>query len=122
VQTKQLYGTLIFVRKASLRGLNPDETLVLVNGKRQHRAPFVDFNILGGGAQGVDLSQINRPLATRYRRFSMVARTSGFDRSRRSGVTTPPGRQPPRSRHPGKNRLNHKAAHRSGGRRCHAIR
>lgn len=59
VQSKPLYGTLIFVRPASLRGLNPDQTLVLVNGKRQHRTPFVDFNILGGGAQAVDLSQIS---------------------------------------------------------------
>lgn len=43
-----------FVRPATLRGLSPDQTLVLVNGKRRHRSA-----LLGGrGAQGVDLGQI----------------------------------------------------------------
>lgn len=58
VQTKPLITTKIFVRPAGLRGLQADDTLVLVNGKRQHRTANVDFNILGGGVQGVDLSQI----------------------------------------------------------------
>ena len=43
-----------FVRPATLRGLSPDHTLVLVNGKRRHRSA-----VLGGrGAQGVDLGQL----------------------------------------------------------------
>lgn len=43
-----------FVRPATLRGLSPDQTLVLINGKRRHRSA-----LLGGrGAQGVDLGQI----------------------------------------------------------------
>ena len=46
----------IFVRPAALRGLSPDQTLVLINGKRQHRSAFVD--ITSQGAQAVDLSQI----------------------------------------------------------------
>jgi len=45
---------------ANLRGLSPDNTLVLVNGKRRHRGAVISF--LGGGiadgAQGVDVSSI----------------------------------------------------------------
>ncbi len=48
------------VRPANLRGLSPDNTLVLVNGKRRHRGSVISF--LGGGisdgAQGVDISSI----------------------------------------------------------------
>lgn len=48
------------VRPANLRGLSPDNTLVLVNGKRRHRGSIISF--LGGGisdgAQGVDISAI----------------------------------------------------------------
>ncbi len=45
---------LQFVRPASLRNLSPDETLVLVNGKRFHRSAF----LLSRGAQAPDLAQI----------------------------------------------------------------
>lgn len=48
------------VRPANLRGLAPDQTLVMVNGKRRHRAAVISF--LGGGlsdgAQGADISVI----------------------------------------------------------------
>ena len=48
------------VRPANLRGLPSDSTLVLVNGKRRHRASVIAF--LGGGindgAQGADISVI----------------------------------------------------------------
>lgn len=48
------------VRPAVLRGLPPDQTLVMVNGKRRHRAALVQ--VAGGpneqGSQGADLSQI----------------------------------------------------------------
>ena len=48
------------VRPAGLRGLAPDHTLVLVNGKRRHRAAVITW--LGGGfadgAQGPDISVI----------------------------------------------------------------
>jgi iron complex outermembrane receptor protein len=43
-----------FVRPARLRGLSPDQTLVLINGKRQHRSAL----ITGGFSQGADLGQI----------------------------------------------------------------
>ncbi len=47
-------------RPANLRGLSPDNTLVLVNGKRRHRGSVITF--LGGGisdgAQGVDIATI----------------------------------------------------------------
>jgi len=45
----------IFVRPAALRGLSPDQTLVLVNGKRRHRSAFVD--VTSRGAEAVDISQ-----------------------------------------------------------------
>ena len=48
------------IRPASLRGLAPDHTLVLVNGKRRHRAAVITW--IGGGfadgAQGPDISSI----------------------------------------------------------------
>ena len=48
------------VRPANLRGLAPDHTLVLVNGKRRHRASVIHWlgNGLADGAQGPDLSAI----------------------------------------------------------------
>ncbi|WP_404478556.1 TonB-dependent receptor plug domain-containing protein [Novosphingobium sp. BL-52-GroH] len=46
-----------FVRPASLRGLSPDETLVLVNGKRRHRTAYVNL-VPFGGHQAPDLAQI----------------------------------------------------------------
>ena len=55
------------IRPANLRGLSADATLVLVNGKRRHRASVISF--LGGGvndgAQGPDLSII--PAIALYR-------------------------------------------------------
>ena len=49
-----------FVRPATLRGLPPDSTLVLINGKRRHRGSVINF--LGSpnsrGSQGADISTI----------------------------------------------------------------
>ena len=45
-----------FIRPATLRGLPTDKTLVLVNGKRRHRAALV--RIGGSGVQGPDLATI----------------------------------------------------------------
>ena len=45
-----------FIRPASLRGLPTDKTLVLVNGKRRHRAALVQIG--GSGTQGPDLATI----------------------------------------------------------------
>ena len=46
------------IRPANLRGLSPDNTLVLLNGKRRHRGSVIVFSGGGGisdGAQGVDI-------------------------------------------------------------------
>jgi iron complex outermembrane receptor protein len=47
------------VRPATLRGLSPDETLVLVDSKRQHAAALVNINgTVGRGSAAVDLDTI----------------------------------------------------------------
>ncbi|MDY6946499.1 MAG: TonB-dependent receptor [Pseudomonadota bacterium] len=47
------------VRPATLRGLAPDQTLVLVNGKRRHQAALVNINnSIGRGSTAVDLNTI----------------------------------------------------------------
>jgi iron complex outermembrane recepter protein len=50
----------VFSRPFSLRGLPPDQTLVLVNGKRRHRGATVQFTNIPyiRGSQGADLSAI----------------------------------------------------------------
>jgi len=49
-----------FVRTTSLRGTAPDQTLVLVNGKRRHRSALIQFlaPAAGAGAQGADVGMI----------------------------------------------------------------
>lgn len=49
-----------FVRPTSLRGMAPDQTLVLVNGKRRHRSALVHFfaPAAGNGAHGSDVGMI----------------------------------------------------------------
>ncbi len=50
------------IRPATLRGLAPDQTLVLVNGKRRHQSALVNVNgSIGRGSAAVDLNAI--PLA-----------------------------------------------------------
>jgi iron complex outermembrane receptor protein len=50
------------IRPATLRGLAPDQTLVLVNGKRRHQSALVNINgSIGRGSAAVDLNAI--PLA-----------------------------------------------------------
>ncbi|MEQ9506626.1 MAG: TonB-dependent receptor [Hyphomonas sp.] len=47
------------VRPATLRGLSPDQTLVLVNGKRRHTASLVNVNgSIGRGSSAVDLNTV----------------------------------------------------------------
>ncbi|MYB36925.1 MAG: TonB-dependent receptor [Gammaproteobacteria bacterium] len=50
----------VLVRPANLRGLAPDHTLVLVNGRRRHRGAVILWSRIGvsHGAQGPDLSSI----------------------------------------------------------------
>lgn len=60
VNTQPISDAASIVRPANLRGLSPDNTLVLLNGKRRHRGAVIAF--LGGGiadgSQGVDVSSI----------------------------------------------------------------
>ncbi|MBT8083538.1 MAG: TonB-dependent receptor [Gammaproteobacteria bacterium] len=60
VNTQPISDAATIVRPANVRGLSPDNVLVLVNGKRRHRGSVISF--LGGGisdgAQGVDISAI----------------------------------------------------------------
>jgi iron complex outermembrane recepter protein len=47
------------IRPAALRGLAPDQTLVLVNGKRRHAASLVNVNgTVGRGSSAVDLNTL----------------------------------------------------------------
>src|SRR5262249_35418476 len=47
------------VRPATLRGLGPDQVLVLINGKRRHTSALVNVNdTIGRGSTGVDLNAI----------------------------------------------------------------
>ena len=60
VNTQPISDAATISRPANVRGLSPDNVLVLVNGKRRHRGSIISF--LGGGisdgAQGVDISSI----------------------------------------------------------------
>ena len=60
INTQPISDAASIVRPANVRGLSPDNVLVLVNGKRRHRGSVISF--LGGGisdgAQGVDISAI----------------------------------------------------------------
>ena len=49
-----------FVRPTSLRGMSPDQTLVMVNGKRRHRSALVQFfaPAAGNGSHGVDVAMV----------------------------------------------------------------
>ncbi len=52
------------IRPATLRGLSPDQTLVLVNSKRRHSASLVNVNgTIGRGASSVDLNTIPTSMA-----------------------------------------------------------
>jgi iron complex outermembrane recepter protein len=60
VNTQPISDAATIVRPANLRGLAPDHTLVLVNGKRRHRAAVIYWlgNGVSDGAQGPDISAI----------------------------------------------------------------
>ena len=60
INTQPISDAATVVRPANLRGLAPDHTLVLVNGKRRHRASVIYWlgNGISDGAQGPDLSAI----------------------------------------------------------------
>ncbi|MEM1146442.1 MAG: TonB-dependent receptor plug domain-containing protein, partial [Pseudomonadota bacterium] len=60
VNTQPISDAATIIRPANLRALSPDNTLVLLNGKRRHRGSVISF--LGGGiadgAQGPDVTVI----------------------------------------------------------------
>ncbi len=59
VQRIAIGDAATLIRPATLRGLPPDNNLVLVNGKRRHRASVIsESGSLAVGAQGADLSAI----------------------------------------------------------------
>ena len=61
VNTQPIAGATTVIRPATLRNLAPDHTLILVNGKRRHRASNIDWvggNGVAFGSQGPDISAI----------------------------------------------------------------
>ena len=60
VSEQPISGTATAVRPANLRGLSPDHVLILVNGKRRHRAGEIPTfgTALMIGSQGPDLASI----------------------------------------------------------------
>jgi len=60
VHANPISDAATLVRPVNLRGLSSDSTLVLVNGKRRHRASVIAFQGAGinDGAQGPDISVI----------------------------------------------------------------
>ncbi|MEY4849477.1 MAG: hypothetical protein RLZZ331_481 [Pseudomonadota bacterium] len=52
-------GTATIIQTGGLRGLNPDQTLILVNGKRRHRTSLINaVSALYNGSVPVDLDMI----------------------------------------------------------------
>lgn len=60
VNDQPISDAATLVRPANLRGLAPDHTLLLVNGKRRHRAAVITWlgNGISDGSQGPDMSAI----------------------------------------------------------------
>ena len=60
VNVQPISDAATFARPANLRGLAPDHTLVLVNGKRRHRTAVITWygNGLADGSQGPDIALI----------------------------------------------------------------
>lgn len=60
VQRHEIDGSTTFVRPPTLRGLSPDNTILLVNGKRRHRTGSIALfgSALILGSQGPDMNMI----------------------------------------------------------------
>ncbi|MCY4672456.1 MAG: TonB-dependent receptor [Bacteroidetes bacterium] len=60
VQRHEIDGSTTFVRPPTLRGLSPDNTILLVNGKRRHRSASLALfgSALILGSQGPDMNMI----------------------------------------------------------------
>jgi len=64
------------IRPAALRGLAPDQTLVLVNGKRRHAASLVNVNgTIGRGSSAVGCCRLTVRLATAMAMAGFIAST-----------------------------------------------
>ncbi len=86
------------LRPATLRGLSPDQTLVLINGKRRHSAALLNLNgSVGRGSSAVDLNEIPpiaidrieilRDGAASQYGSDAIAGVINLQLSRRAGVT-----------------------------------
>ena len=60
VNDQPISDAATLIRPANLRGLAPDHTLMLVNGKRRHRASVITWlgNGISNGSQGPDAAAI----------------------------------------------------------------
>ena len=60
VNVQPISDAATFARPANLRGLAPDHTLVLINGKRRHRTAVITWygNGLADGSQGPDIALV----------------------------------------------------------------
>lgn len=60
VNAQPINDAATFVRPANLRGMAPDQSLVLLNGRRRHRSAVITFtnNGLNEGSQSADISVI----------------------------------------------------------------
>ena len=60
VNIQPISDAATFARPANLRGLAPDHTLILINGKRRHRTAVITWygNGLADGSQGPDIALI----------------------------------------------------------------
>ena len=60
VNDQPISDAATFMRPANLRGMSPDHTLILINGKRRHRGGVITWNGNGisDGSQGPDISTI----------------------------------------------------------------
>ncbi len=58
--SRQAVGDGVLLHAATLRGLSPDQTLVLINGKRRHSMAWLRVldGVIGYGAGGTDLAAI----------------------------------------------------------------
>ena len=100
------------IRPATLRGLAPDQTLVLVNSKRRHPSALVNVNgSVGRGSAAVDLNAI--PLAAIETRRSAARRRLGairLGRHRRRHQPAPARCARRRRRQPHLRRIQHRGA------------
>ena len=84
------------INPASLRGLGPDQVLVLINGKRRHSSALVHVNgTFGRGTVGVDLNAIPKAAVERIEILRDGARGPvRLGRHRRRDQHRPQGQHP----------------------------